>query len=158
RLNDLKSADFELRRTADLDAKYLAQVLDLMWHLYEDPVRIMSTNVPDTKEANLIALNYFISQKNEIGTAHAWSRLKAFTTRAQERFPYVDYLVAEGNPYDAWNVFIFPSADSGNRLFNPSFETEPLNGGFDWRFSSTEHAEGRRDTTTAQDGLGSWLV
>src|SRR5262249_38267202 len=73
RLNDLKSADFELRRTADLDVKYLTQVLDLVWHFYEDPVRIMSTYVANTKEANLIALNYFISQKSEIGSAQAWS-------------------------------------------------------------------------------------
>ena len=33
-----------------------------------------------------------------------------------------------------------------------------MNGGFDWRFGSTEHAEARRDTTTAQEGIASWLV
>ncbi len=33
-----------------------------------------------------------------------------------------------------------------------------MNGGFDWRFSSTEHAEARRDTGAAKDGLASWLV
>jgi hypothetical protein len=33
-----------------------------------------------------------------------------------------------------------------------------MNGGFDWRFASSEHAEARRDTTTAKDGLASFLV
>ena len=37
RLNDLKAADFELRRTADLDVSYVTQVLDLVWRFYEDP-------------------------------------------------------------------------------------------------------------------------
>jgi len=33
-----------------------------------------------------------------------------------------------------------------------------MNGAFDWRFSSSEHAEARRDTTTAKEGLASFLV
>src|SRR6185503_12784795 len=63
RLNELKSADLELRRTADLDVSYLTQVLDLVWQFYEDPDRIMATHVPNTHVANLTALNYFIAQK-----------------------------------------------------------------------------------------------
>src|SRR5215470_15291428 len=96
RLNDLKSADSELRRTADLDVKYLTEALDLLWQFYEDPRRIMSTQVPNTKEANLIALNYFISQKNEPGAELAWSKLKTFTTNPPERFSYIEYLVSKG--------------------------------------------------------------
>jgi len=158
RLNDLKSADSELRRTADLDVKYLTEALDLLWQFYEDPQRIMSTQVPNTKEANLFALNYFVSQKNETGAELAWSKLKTFTTNPPERFSYIDYLVSIGKPHDAWDVFIFPSAESASLVFNASFETEPMNGGFDWRFGSTEHADARRDTTTAQEGVASWLV
>ena len=158
RLNDLKSADFELRRTADLDVNYLTQALDLVWNFSEDPARIMSTHVPNSKEANLIALNYFVGQKNEIGAELAWAKLKAFVTTIPERFPYIDYLVSLDKPHDAWNVFIFPSTQSASLLYNPSFETEPMNGAFDWRYGSTEHAEARRDTTTAQDGIASWLV
>ena len=158
RLDDLKSADFELRRTADLDVGYLTQALDLVWHFYEDPERIMSTHVPNSKDANLIALNYFIGQKNETGAGLAWSRLKAFTTSVPERFAYIDYLVSSGKPHDAWNVFSFPSGNTSSLIYNSSFETEPMNGGFDWRFGSTEHAEARRDTTTAQEGVASWLV
>jgi hypothetical protein len=157
RLNDLKAANFELRRTADLDVNYLVQVLDLVWRFYEDPDRIMSTDVPNSKQADLTALNYFIGQKSERGAALAWARLKTFETKSQERFPYVDYLVTLGKPHEAWDVFSFRMQTAG-LMFNPSFETEPVNGGFDWRFSSTDHAEARRDTTTAKDGLASWLV
>jgi hypothetical protein len=156
RLNDLRAADFELRRTADLDVAYLTQVLDLVWRFYEDPDRIMATHVPNTKAADLTALSYFIGQKSEHGAAIAWSKLKTFETKPQERFGYIDYLVSLGKPHDAWQVFSYPSASTG--LFNPSFETEPMNGAFDWRFASTEHAEVRRDTTTAKDGLASFLV
>ncbi|PYS38399.1 MAG: hypothetical protein DMG14_17795 [Acidobacteria bacterium] len=158
RLNDLKFGDFELRRTADLDVAYLTQVLDLVWHFYEDPARIMSTHVPNTKQANLVALNYFVSQKTETGAALAWSKLKTFVTEIPERFPYVEYLVSLRKPGDAWNVFMFPATEFPGRIFNPSFETEPMNGGFDWRFVSTEHAEARRDMTTAKTGIASWRV
>jgi len=162
RLNDLKAADFELRRTADLDVSYLTQVLDLVWRFYEDPDPIMATHVPDTKDANLTALGYFISQKSEHGAAIAWAKLKNFETRPQERFAYIEYLVSLNRPHDAWQVFSFPQAvksgESAALIFNPSFETEPMNGAFDWRFSSSEHAEARRDTTAAKEGLASFLV
>ena len=162
RLNDLKAADFELRRTADLDVSYLTQVLDLVWRFYEDPDRIMATHVPNTHDANLTALGYFISQKSEHGAAIAWEKLKTFETKPQERFGYIEYLVSLNRPHDAWQVFSYPQAvkpgDSDALIFNPSFETEPMNGGFDWRFSSSEHAEARRDTTTAKEGLASFLV
>jgi tetratricopeptide (TPR) repeat protein len=158
RLQDLTSADFELRRTADLDASYLTQVLDLVWHFYGDPARILATHVPNTKQANLIALNYFISQKADEGAALAWSKLEMFQTSLPERFPYVDYLVAANKTHEAWDVFKSGFAKASGLIYNPSFETEPLNGGFDWRFSSTEHAEAHRDTTTAREGEASWLV
>jgi hypothetical protein len=133
-------------------------VLDLVWHFYEDPDRIMATHVPNTKDANMIAVNYFVSQKNEQGAALAWAKLRAFNTKQQERFPYVDYLVSLQKPHDAWNVFMFPNAQSAAPIFNASFETEPINGGFDWRFTTSDHAEARRDTTTAKTGAASWLV
>jgi tetratricopeptide (TPR) repeat protein len=172
RLNDLKAADFELRRTADLDVSFLTQVLDLVWRFYEDPDRIMSTHVPNTKDANLTALNYFISQKSEKGAALAWSKLKTFETKVPERFAYIEYLVSLSRPHQAWDVFTFPhplppgeggraapgEGSQASLIYNASFETEPLNGGFDWRFSSLEHAEARRDTTAAKDGLASFLV
>jgi hypothetical protein len=158
RLNDLSAADFELRRTADLDVSYLSQVLDLVWQFYQDPVRIMATHVPNTKESNLVAMNYFISQKSESGAALAWAKLRTFTTKPPERFGYVDYLVTIGKPHEAWKVFTYPATESTPIVFNPSFETDPINGGFDWRYASTDDAEARRDTTTAKTGMASWLV
>jgi hypothetical protein len=158
RLNDLKAADFELRRTADLDVTYLTQVLDLVWRFYEDPERIMSTHVPNTKDADLTALNYFIAHQSESGAALAWTKLKVFETTPQERFAYIEYLIAKGKPHEAADVFMFPGSAAGMSFFNASFETEPINGGFDWRYASSEHAEARRDTTSAKDGLASWQV
>ncbi len=158
RLDDLKAADFELRRTADLDVSYLVQILDLVWRFYEDPDRIMSTHIPNTHDANLTALNYFVSRKSERGAELAWAKLKTFMTKAEVRFPYEDYLVSLGKPHDAWHVFSFPSAEPASLVFNPSFETEPMNGGFDWRYSKEHVEDARRDTTTAKSGMASWRV
>jgi hypothetical protein len=117
----------------------------------------MSTHVPNTKNANLTALNYFIGQKSERGAALAWAKLKNFETMPPERFPYIDYLVSLGKSHDAWDVFA-KGKSNANLLYNPSFETDPMNGGFDWRFALSGPAEARRDTTTAKDGFASFLV
>jgi hypothetical protein len=162
RLNDLKSADFEFRRTADLDVSYVTQVLDLVWRFYQDPARIMAVHVPNTKDANLAALNYFVTQKAEEGAALAWAKLKTFETKPQERFLYIDYLVSIGKPREAWDVFSSEStvgeAGTATSLYNGSFEIEPMNGGFDWHFGSTDHAQARRDLANAKDGLASFVV
>ncbi len=106
RMGDLEAADFELRRTADLDVSYLTQVLDLVWRFYEDPEMIVATHVPNTKGANLTAMGYFIGQNSELGAELAWNRLRTFETRSQERFPYVEFLVNKGQPLDAYTVFV----------------------------------------------------
>ena len=156
RMGDLEAADFELRRTADLDVSYLTQVLDLVWRFYEDPEMIMATHVPNTKDANLIAIGYFMGQDSELGTELAWSRLRIFETRPQERFRYVDYLVNKGQPLDAYTVFA--AAGQPGEVFNGDFERNPMNGGFDWRLSSWDQAEARRDTTQSKDGMASFLI
>jgi tetratricopeptide (TPR) repeat protein len=158
RLDDLKAADFELRRTADLDVSYLVQVLDLVWRFYEDPDRILSTHIPNTHDANLTALDYFISHQSERGADLAWAKLKTFVTNVPDRFHYIDYLVSLNRPADAWQVFSYPAAESAAPFYNPSLETEPIRGGFDWRYETNDHAEVRRDTTTAKNGMSSLMV
>jgi len=161
RLNDLKAADFELRRAADLDPGYVIQVLDLVWRMYENPELIMTTHVPNTRDGNLTALNYFVSHKSEGGAKLAWNRLKAFETKPQDRFMYVGYLISLSQPHAAWDVFASGLAGAGTSkppFYNPSFDSELMNGGFDWITSSSDDAEVRRDTTTVKDGLASLLV
>ena len=162
RLNDSKAADFELRRSSDLDPLFTPQVLDLAWRLYADPDLIMSTDIPNTHDADLIALDYFILKKSSQGAALAWNRLKAFDTKPQDRFTYVNYLIGAGQPRQAWDVFATglsnPSPDSNPPFFNSGFESEPLGGGFDWNISSSDDAEALRDTTTVKDGMASLIV
>jgi tetratricopeptide (TPR) repeat protein len=157
RLGAMKEADFELRRAADLDTPgYLVQVLDLVWRFYEDPDLIVSTHVPNTREANLMALNYFVSKQSERGATLAWSRLKTFETSTPERFGYINYLVMLGKAREAWQIFSFPKPPVP--FYNGSFESESMQGAFDWRFSSTDDAEVRRDTTVYKEGLASLQV
>jgi len=146
-----------MRKAADLDTHgYLGQVLDLVWRFYEDPDRIVSTHVPNTRDANLIALNYFVSKKSERGADLAWSRLKTFETSVILRFPYIGYLQTLGKQREAWQIFSFPNTPVA--FFNGGFETESMLGGFDWRIASTDDAEARRDTTVAKEGLASLMV
>lgn len=161
RIGDTKEADFELRRAADLDIPgdaddYVTQVLDLVWRSYGDPDIIVSTHVPNTKTANLTALNYFVSKHSERGADLAWARLKTFETTVPERFPYIAYLQSVGKQREAWHIFSFPRPPVS--FYNGSFETESMQGGFDWRITSNDDAEARRDTTVAKEGLASLMV
>ena len=156
RLGDLSSSDFELRRTADLDVSYLTQVLDLVWRFYEDPEMIVSTHVPNTKDANLSAMNYFIEQDSESGARLSWDRLNSFYTTPQERFGYINYLVGKGKPHDAHQVF--SEGEPIAQMFNGGFETNPMNGGFDWRYSSPGYAQARRDTAQSREGFASFRI
>jgi tetratricopeptide (TPR) repeat protein len=161
RMGDTKEADFELRRAADLDipednVDHLTQVLDLVWRSSGDPDVIVNTHLPNSKRANLTALNYFISKQSERGATLTWARLKTFETTVPERFPYINYLISLGRPHDAWQIFSFPMPPVA--FYNGSFETESLGGGFDWRISSNDDAEARRDTTVTKEGLASLLV
>ena len=146
-----------MRRAADLDTPgYLPQVLDLVWRFYEDPDRIIATHVPNTRDANLIALNYFVSKNSERGAALAWARLKTFETTVPQRFAYIGFLQGQGKHREALQIFSFPRPPVP--FYNGSFETESMQGGYDWRIASTDEAEARRDTTVAKDGLSSLMV
>lgn len=157
RLNDAKAADYELRRAADLDPTYTTQVLDLVWATYGDAEFIMNTHIPNSKESNLTAMGYFYSRGSPEGAELAWNRLKSFSPTLQERFGYVEYLINQGKPHQAWEVFS-TGLDANNLFYNASFDSEIMNGGFDWRFSTSDDAEVRRDTTTVKDGMASLLV
>src|SRR5262249_48871835 len=125
RLGDKKAAEYELRRTAELDDSYTLQVLDLVWALYSNPGLIMAPHVPNTKQASLVALNFFMQHQSLDGAEIAWDRLKAFDTKLQERFGYIDYLISQNKPHEAWDVFAAglpaPDRNAGPPLFNSDF-------------------------------------
>ncbi len=154
RLGDQKAADQELRRAADLDPSYVIQVLDLVWAVYGDPDLVLASHIPNTKPANLVALNFFVGHDSIRGAELAWQRLRSFDVNREARFRYIDYLIEQNHAHEAWDVFTFGQKNPP-AFFNGDFETELINGGFDWRISSTDDAEVRRDTTTVKEGLGS---
>jgi hypothetical protein len=162
RRGEVTTADFEIRRTADLDVSYVVQVLDLVWRLHGDPAKILSTYIPNSRQANLAALDFFVSHKVEEGAALAWKRLENFETKTEDRVKYVEYLISIGKPHEAWDVFAPASAtlaaSAPDTFFNSSFETEPLNSGFDWHFASSTNARASRDLSSAKDGHFSFLV
>jgi tetratricopeptide (TPR) repeat protein len=156
RLEDTAAAGSEIRRTAQLDVLYLPQVLDLARRMDPDPAGILAY-VPNTSRANLAAVNFFVSRNDKEGADLAWQRLKSFETKTQERLKYVEYLVSIGKPREALDVFA-PASSVAGAFFNAGFETEMMNGGFDWHFTSRPSAMASRDMSTAKEGRSSFLV
>jgi hypothetical protein len=157
-MGDYEAADFEMRRAADLDVGYLTQVLDLVWRFYGDPELIVRTHVPNSRAANLSALDYFISQGSELGADLVWDRLRTFDTEPTDRFAYVEYLLMRNLGREAHAVFAhgLPAEELAG-VFNGGFERRPMNGGFDWRFSSTDNEEVRW-VTEPQEGFHSLRI
>jgi hypothetical protein len=157
RLGDQQAADRELRRAAELDVNYTVQVLDLVWTVYGDPELVLSTHVPNTREANLTALNYFSDHDSARGAELAWQRLKSFEVARRDRLHYIEYLLRNRRPHDGWTVFAADISEA-SPFYNGDFESDPLNGGFDWRYSSSDDIEVHRDHSTAKEGLTSLLI
>jgi Tetratricopeptide repeat len=156
RLGDLDLADEAMVRAAELDVGYLQQVLDLVWRFYADPKRIMDVYVPDTKNADLTALGYFILRENDAGADLAWERLRAFETGPADRMAYVNYLITRRRNVRAYEVFL--AGEEGPGVFNGGMEAELLNGGFDWRFPARGPVSVRRDTLRAEEGRASLRI
>lgn len=156
RLGDLDLADTAMIRAAELDVGYLEQVLDLVWRFYADPQRIMDVYVPETKDADMTAMRYFILRESDAGAALAWERLGKFQTTPPERMAYVNYLIGRDQSARAYQVFLAGEDDPG--FFNGGIESDLLNGGFDWRFPSRGPVSVRRDTLRAEDGRASLRI
>lgn len=156
RLGELDLADQAMIRTAALDVGYLEQILDLVWRFYADPQRIMDVYVPETKDASLTALRYFILRENDTGAALAWERLSEFGSEPSERMAYVNYLIGKQQSAPAYEVFLAGDEDPG--FFNGGLEAELLNGGFDWRFPTRGPVGVRRDTLRAEEGRASLRI
>jgi hypothetical protein len=93
----------------------------------------MTTHVPNTHDANLTALNYFITQKSEKGAALAWSKKPS-----RQHLQNVSLYSLPDRfrlPHEAWAVFhLQPAGETAAKrvragkpqlVFNPHSKPSP---------------------------------
>jgi hypothetical protein len=171
--SDIDAALKNFRTVIANDPDRAVSALSLAWRATHDVDKMAAEALPPEHEAYLKFLNLLTAKNETDAAAHTWSKLIAL----HQSFPpasavfYVDYLLAHAQvdaAQSAWRQLaavdpsFTPYLPGHNLIVNPSFDEQPLNGGFDWRFrprggvtlafdGSTFHA-GTRSVSVAFSG------
>lgn len=148
RRGNLDKAFAHFKAVAEFNENRIGPIMSLCWKVMADHERILRQVIPDTAPANLSFLNFALERKDYTAAARAWGRLMEDTApsfQAASAFPYIDALMQAGQVSEAGRVWHqamvkggLPAEPGGrttdaNRIYNGGFESNLLNGGFDWR-------------------------
>ena len=154
------------------DLEKLGIAIDIAWKVDPERAGILEKLVPDVLAANLRYVDFLVS-RDQVDLARApWERaLKNEVPPETEfkpasSFAYIDHLLAKSRVQDAVRVWDEALQKSGrgprdrrlskeepNLVWNGSFESRILNGGFDWRYLDRKDAHFEADLSTRLDGL-----
>ncbi|MBI1747976.1 MAG: tetratricopeptide repeat protein [Acidobacteria bacterium] len=136
------------KAAASFDENRISAVLALCWKVTSDHERVLRDVVPDTLVGNLATLNLALERREYSLAGRAWQRLLQNSTpgfTVDRMFAYIDALLLQQQIPSAQRVWRQTLAKCGlnretparsaptNLMYNGRFETEPVNGGFDWR-------------------------
>jgi Flp pilus assembly protein TadD len=134
----------QIQRALALEPSLEPNALSECWEADPDISAILRDALPRNATAYLSALNYFVSQKNTDAALAAWDQLLTLreSLSMAESLPLVDGLIDEDRIDEAQKVWDQSLASSNRRrtrdasdslVFNGGFESDSMNGGFDWR-------------------------
>lgn len=136
------------------------EVYDLCWKLRLDNSYILANLVPDSYEYQSKYLMYLISTKRMDETQAVWSALDRNKLEKNIFIAYVNSLI-NSSEYDraiaAWKEITEKmdesnSNDKTSLVWNPTFEKELLNGGFDWIINEAKGVDVFLDDTIRMTG------
>ncbi len=170
------------RLAGQYDIGKLGIAMEVAWKIDPDHGGILQKLVPDNLPSNLQYLNFLIA-RDELDLARpVWDRClknsirEDFEFKPSVAFGYIDRLLASDRIADAlviWDgalrkagfgpadtrlktrAYNLREPDSGNLIWNGSFEQEILRGGFDWRFPDTAEARFQIDAANRMQKLKS---
>ena len=141
-------------------SQYDANVFRLAWKATDDAGKILQELIPERVETEFSYLNFLLSQHHLDAAQPVWKRILDGSEQfsPKDASPYIDTLIAEHKPADAYRVWTdlqkkglirSASAPSGtNLIFNGDFEDEFLNFGFAWRITPVEGVYAGVDSST----------
>ena len=152
-----------------IDAKLTVPAISVCWRSTQDIGQILKTVLPDAPDENWGAIRFFVQAKEPLPAMAVWKRVTAHPASflASDAFPLLDLLIETRHTDDAlavWNQALVAAAvprkedDGGSLVWNGGFESEPLNGGFDWRFRPVEGAQISWDEESVHSGRRSLRV
>jgi hypothetical protein len=182
RQGDLEKMYRSFKLACTYDGEKLPMAINLAWKVDSDRRQILNKLIPDTLQANLAYLNFLVT-RNELDLAEAaWKRCLEipadFEFKPGAAFPYIDRLLAQNRVDDALLVWDQALGKAGtgihdqrlerevaagpegglNLVWNGSFELQPLQGGFDWRYSETPEVQFDVDVQERLEGVKSLKI
>jgi tetratricopeptide (TPR) repeat protein len=170
RANDFSQGFAAAKRALTGSAALRQPAFDLAWRASADPERVLKEMLPAEAGAYLDYINYLTETQRMDAAARAWARLLELQIPFEPRaaFGYLGALVQHRRPEEllaAWEALserhpgvIRSRRSDSNHILNGDFESEPLNGGLDWRLLPLEGAEIRVDSAVSFDGVRSLRV
>ncbi len=151
------------------DPKLAALAVSRCWHVSHNIGTILQSVLPDQKDDNWNAMQFFVQVREPSPAIAVWRRIAAHREHiaVSAVFPLLDMLVETDRISDAETVWAqalsaagmkAQTASPGSLIWNGGFETEPLNGGFDWRIAPTAGARMRWDNEVFHSGKRSLRV
>ncbi len=152
------------------DPEMAPQALALSWRASGNAAEIIATALPPRSDSYQQFLQLLIKHDELPAAKQVWTAMLALPQpyRLRDAFPYLDFLLAHqdvAGALEAWQTLALrdpavrsyqPSAE--NAVVNGGFERPLLNGGFDWRYTSTPALTIGLDNTTFHGGTTALLV
>ncbi len=132
-----------LRQYLLLEPAMQSMVYDLCWKLKLDNSFIITNIVPQSYSYQSGYLSYLMATKKAAESADAWKTLDQNSIEKKDFIAYTNFLIEQGLYAEAetiWNAVTakiegMHGREANSILWNHGFESEPLNGGFDWRIT-----------------------
>jgi tetratricopeptide (TPR) repeat protein len=159
----------EIHNAVVTDSKLAKLAVSRCWRISQDINAILGNALPDQQDDNWAAIQFFVETRESVPAMAVWRRIAAHHQNfpVSNTFPLLDMLLETGGVAEAQTVWsqslsaagVEAKTDSGGSLiWNGGFETEPLNGGFDWRIAPTAGVRMRWDNEIFHSGERSLRV
>ncbi len=144
--NMIEKAVTSLRQYLLLEPDMQSMVYDLCWKLKLDNSFIIGNIVPQSYTYQSGYLSYLMATKKAAEAEDAWKTLDTNSIEKKDFIAFINFLIEQGLYSQAESVWNEVTAkiegmhgrEANSLLWNHGFESEPLNGGFDWRISEAQ--------------------
>jgi len=162
----LEKALPQLRIVIQNQTSLISPAINLGWRATgHDVKRMLDEVLPPVADAYLALLALLMEEKETAAAAAVWERLVRLQLPfpPASAFPYLDYLIAQRRPadaFEAWKALLalnpalpaYLEPAGGNLVVNGGFDEDVLNGGFDWRIRNLPDVKLEMDSGVFHSG------
>jgi tetratricopeptide (TPR) repeat protein len=169
RQEDTCKAFAEFRVALMRDPKFETSAVAQSWKAGASASQILNEILPAQSQYYLVALDFFLSQRQDASALEIWSRLVDLKQpfEIQQVVPLINDLIVQDRMEEARRVWqqaltathwAVDASGAPSVLFNGGFEHDLVNGGFDWQEMPVEGVSFDIDAGVAHSGARSLRI